>query len=1385
MTIFNLFNKIPGVQIVEPDPLDLSPGVALDTIKVRFTDGLLWMPATDKMTVTGAYDAVNERLTLSADFPAASTPSFLSNQLHLATFTLTIAVANDPGGSGAKVLDAAHAAPVSATGSVRWESEMVKWLRNDAAGSIDLALSYQYSPAGHSGFQLALAQPVALERVFANLQAGSLRADVLPEEQALMLTLAGDAQFVAGGTFVDQAMTMLGQIFGPANIPSLDPPQFVFQRKFRLNGNLPGVALSLPTISLLPNWAGGAAPSVDAVEGAEFTAGRPRFTFALPDIGNPIDFAGDLALTLQNSTIRLLNLPGWDGFDLTGNLDFATVAGGGWHLRFEPVMAGMMDLPDFVRWLLSQISWPALALPFLEDLPATLLSLAQNEWYVLFEGLLGSADSAAFLTAFDGLIDGALATNAPFALDDLFALAFRALQPEAGAWFPLLWQNWFERLPGAFDSLLELLRATSQTLSFDGLSTLCDALFDALDPAHLGDVLTTVLEWGAETLDSAFDAFLKLWLPLLAAAIHTLNPADLAAALWSMLANAGGALAGFRQLTDLSAFRLPSIIDPQFFKLRVDVLLIGSGLQALAVTADWFEDALSFSDTGRFFDHITKPFIDFLAVIFPKLPEVGAQQFLGLLFAFFDNAEGDETNETLILQFGRFYFLGVLLALAGAVWNGIRPDHLVPWAGMLFKSIEEDGNLNVKRLDPPGKNGRKYLIFSDLHRDQSSDNTGALNFGSIDHFSVHQQLYRDLLDYADGAGYTVIEAGDGEELWFVRDFEQHPPGERAERTLQDIITTHQAIYDKLADMHCRDRFYRIIGNHDSQLRRPAILRHLTDAIERPGIPFTLYDHLVIPQVKTMDDGLVSIVMALWNAANDAERVNILRDELIFNRFGLDSDPYTCKKPLIVTHGHQWDFWNCDANNLVGKLFANTVGVTFDMINDPFTDMGGINYGGSALVNFHDIFADLFVFNNFPTHVPARRFAHTIQHKEEDDRFLVDDIMYIETLTALVGYLAMPLTHTMYDAAGEQIEERRWSDYLASLGGLNSGQAAGQLFEHLLNQLCVGHTHYPQANPYFDIEALVLGSPLAATIEFVREQIAQHFFGIEPSLNLVKSRYFNSGTAGWQEDVIWAIEINEHGDARLVFWTADTRIDRPQEMDWQLPRMDDALRDLLNPRKAEVERYLAELAQTLGDSLVEIARNIGAVASLPLAFLAAFADQVSNDVTLNVRDFDLLGSADLSTAVAQGHISARLNEVTSWLLTFFLRLMQRQLDGATAGQTFELAVPLPGAIADALAQVEALLSGVVLPDSSTAGDRITELACVWLLANHGAGIVNRANRAEALLRTGYPVAWLVIALIAMLPTTTDPAVTAALPFSVAVATETANGAVTLKLTITIN
>ena len=75
------------------------------------------------------------------------------------------------------------------------------------------------------------------------------------------------------------------------------------------------------------------------------------------------------------------------------------------------------------------------------------------------------------------------------------------------------------------------------------------------------------------------------------------------------------------------------------------------------------------------------------------------------------------------------------------------------------------------------------------------------------------------------------------------------------------------------------------------------------------------------------------------------------------RIGLDSAVYTNTKPLIVTHGHQWDFWNCDRNNLVGKLFANSVGVPVDMLLDPFIDIGGVHGSGNVSLNFADCALD--------------------------------------------------------------------------------------------------------------------------------------------------------------------------------------------------------------------------------------------------------------------------------------------------------------------------------------------------------------------------------------------------------------------------------------------
>ena len=501
-------------------------------------------------------------------------------------------------------------------------------------------------------------------------------------------------------------------------------------------------------------------------------------------------------------------------------------------------------------------------------------------------------------------------------------------------------------------------------------------------------------------------------------------------------------------------------------------------------------------------------------------------------------------------------------------------------------------------------------------------------------------------------------------------------------------------------------------------------------------------------------------------------MQILRDQLVLNRIGLDSNPYTARKPMIVAHGHQWDFWNCDANNLVGKLFANSVGVTFDMLNDPFTDIGGINYGGAALINFRRIFAGLFVFNNFPTHVPARRFAHGIQHQQESERFLIDDVMFIETLPALMSYLTMPLNHVTYDADGNAATTRTWSQFR------NNPSNPLHALDHLFNQLCIGHTHYPQAAPYLEIEAMLAG-PLLSIVNELRVQISEHFFGIEPTLNLLKSRYYNTGNAGWHEGVIWALEINEHGEARVVYWTEDTRIDRPQTMDWQLPRMTDEMRELLDSRKEEVEAYLAELVETMGDSLIEVAGNIGTVASMPLAFLAGLAGDMS-PLEINVSDFSMLGTADLTSNAAQEYLTAQQNQITGWLITLFLRLMDRQVQSSTGSESFKLVVPLPGALADALAAVEGFVGTLDLPGSQVIGDHVTRMACIWLLANHGASIFTRADRGDTLLRMTYPVAWMVISLIAMLP-----AAGAGAPLSASVATQTTQGTVRLEVTVTLN
>lgn len=1368
MTIFRLI--LPGIEFTSPDPLDIADTGT--TVQARFNDSLLWMPPGNSLSLDGRFDSASATLILTGTFTAQPV-RFLNGQFELRRIELRIRVTDDPAGSG-KIMDGNATTPVAATGEVDWISEMIQRI-GVSSGRLPFDLGYTFQANGQSGFTLALdatpANPVSLARLAVDIQQARLGVVVFPNELAIEVSLAGDAALQVNGQYAAQIRQILETVFGAGNSPPLDPPPFIFRRKFRLEaGGLPGVALELPSFSLLPDWSGGIAPTLPPFPDLRISIGAPRFTFQLPDLANPLP---DLELVLRDCTIGL-DLPDIGRINLAGNLNFQRLAGGGFSFQFEPGLGGTINLPAILRFFLDQIAWLGGALPDLDQLPELLrLSQAELDWDQLFRDLQIGFDPLTFKDAFRAILDGAAITPGAPPVDRLFRLAFRVLAQVGDQAFRLMWEVWFELLPNAWDELVKLLQVCINDLSVLDFARLLDQLV-SLEGAGLvlQDFLRAALEFGAGQTHVAFDQFMKLWLQIFAAISRGIAPPDFAEAVYFTCKNVSPGMNRFIRLSDLPAFQFEASLTSPQFTFRVDLLLISLGLQGIVRMAALEELVLAFSDSSRLLEYLLRPLFDFLKIIFPVPAPIDATQVLGLLAALFTNAEGDEESEFLLMQLGRIFPLGVIFALVGAAWNLLRPDHLMPWANLLFRTVEEDPSQVVIRLPAPKATGTpvKYLILSDIHRDARSDDRGLFNAGSIDHFSEHRQLYLDILNHADAQGYTVIEDGDGEELWFIRDFSSYNgPADQ----LDEILTTHADIYAKLADMYRRGKYLRMIGNHDSYLRNPAVFNVMESRFPDPdpnGRAFTLYDFIIIDGVKTMDEhSLFNVLTDIWDGLGAEDKFEAIVNNIALGRFGLDSEPYQEKKPLIITHGHQWDFWNCDNNNLVGKLFANSVGVPADMLNDPLNDLAGLALAGSPMVDFQDILARQPVFENFPAYQSALSFAHQVQHMPDKQRLLVDGVMYLETLPAIMSMFTMPLNLRNNSGAVTQ----RWVDVLDSTATLRN------FFEHLFNQICLGHTHNPQAHPYFDIEKMIAG-PLDPIVKGVREKISETF-GLDVSLNIFKSRYFNSGTSGWTSGVVWGIEINEFGEARLVFWTKDGRIDRPQSMDWQLPRQDDAWRAALAAKRQDFIDYWKQLPELFGNSAMEIIKAVAGLASLPLDALVAFADEIAVQAfEINLETISSLGSAQPGAPDPGKHFQLQMDQIAQWLVVALISLMRRQAapPGSLPSQVLTLTVPIPTDMEASLDQITTLLKAVSFPGVTQAqlDQRLTEAACIWLLANQSAGALNRSGRLHIDVGEN-PVVFMAFALIALLP----GAGATGLPFS----SQAAIANHQLKITLTVN
>lgn len=87
----------------------------------------------------------------------------------------------------------------------------------------------------------------------------------------------------------------------------------------------------------------------------------------------------------------------------------------------------------------------------------------------------------------------------------------------------------------------------------------------------------------------------------------------------------------------------------------------------------------------------------------------------------------------------------------------------------------------------------RFFLFSDSHR---GDGTKS------DDFKHNKNIFKKALNHYKDNGFSLIELGDGDELWKNKSF-------------QKILTANQEIFDLLKKLNKKNRFFIIWGNHNN------------------------------------------------------------------------------------------------------------------------------------------------------------------------------------------------------------------------------------------------------------------------------------------------------------------------------------------------------------------------------------------------------------------------------------------------------------------------------------------------------------------------------------------------------------------------------------------
>lgn len=755
-----------------------------------------------------------------------------------------------------------------------------------------------------------------------------------------------------------------------------------------------------------------------------------------------------------------------------------------------------------------------------------------SELEQLFEDVVSNvADGLAEgLHAFQSLVDAGTEHDSDI-INDAAIVLLEELANQSSvntAFLNKLFESWAETLGGIPEAFANLADRTFTLFSHhpDFFRAVMEAMIATVEafPEFVVKLANHLIDQPAAVMRGVN----RVLLPVVAVGAAVFGTEIAVDAIWSLLRDKGQQLGQTALPLDVG-LDLPQVNDWVLQVLSSDAYELPLGTWVVALILDALRQAGDFVGlmanapiANGLLDDALDPIVNAVAgMVTDYIADVETLT-EALIAELISQGESDPDLEWLLIKVGRFTPVGLFMIVVAASIKLVTNP--APWLDMVLNEVERDDRYKVLRLPPPDEH-TKYIVLSDIHRDEDGASKGRYQLGSIDHFLTNSDDYlallRHLTSYDDGnlenkptcndMNYVIIEAGDCEEMWFHCDVSElsaaTPPA-----LMRKIINSHEDIYKLQRALHAKGRYHRIHGNHDGYLRQTethSVLREFME--EGNGVDFEIYDFIIIEGVKTMHD---------------------LRVDL-----GLNSAPYSERLPLLITHGHQWDFWNCDSNSILGKLVVTAVVTPLDKIDDPMRDLAGISFAGTPLINFKQEIGDLPIFDSWQNYEPAVRRLDHIQHMEDKDRVFTDDILYSESLASLMGLLIRvdPGSVAAADPPNplpDGVSLPPWSS------------------------MCIGHTHNPHNMPYYDLDDL----PLPKSIKEKLDAAVSSVLGPIDDLveRKIRSYYINTGVCGWYDNCFWALDLGKEGKCdgqpKLVNWTWNTRLDRPNHMDWELPHV---------------------------------------------------------------------------------------------------------------------------------------------------------------------------------------------------------------------------------------